>query len=729
MTDPAVQSDTPGPADTTVPRPFHRHPGDGWVQCAHGHRHWGLHGAAGLLLARRAHQGAIDAVVLQHRALWSDLADLLEHSLPCAELTRAWLDAAACERRHSQVFDDHGLAHRTTAMGDSFACLPVAELLARCPELAEQAGCAHCRECGLTGLRRAALRSHARAPDPDAIVAALRGRHGPLAQDIALHLAARFSLSVRPCPLEHGLGASWLTRLTQRPVPAPHALRAVRELLRARPALADAPDMFAALIRQAGPRAQHGDLPRPTAPPFAALGELVLHLPDLAALLAPWHDPAVVPAAWHPDPFESHVHRTVATPWRRQLARRAADDPEAALWLARLGDLEALTRISRRPFLALAHDIRRQHALRDRPADVPCDMSLLTSAVESRAGLRPGDGHTVDLALLREAARALTPPHDPAALAPALELLIAAGLPAEVWEDILDRLLPPAGPPAPDVLAKLETVRQQVLRDPTSRPNHRKLVQSAIRAGAPEAFTYATAWSQADPDHAPALLAVADLLAARSDPAAMRAYGSAVEVNPFNLKLQTRLADAYAGKGDITRSCAHRRAVVSIDPVKADNHLQLARCLATLGRQDLVLDAVGDGLGRAKGNVAELYASQSGLRPARPRPVTGKLKAMLTWNGAGDLDVAFIDNRGRRLSAIRPEGVTVEQLGNGETAGLASVAGTVSVEVTRFSGQGPVSGELKLRTPETTRVFPFTIDQGTLRLANVTFNGYYRGGW
>jgi hypothetical protein len=254
-------------------------------------------------------------------------------------------------------------------------------------------------------------------------------------------------------------------------------------------------------------------------------------------------------------------------------------------------------------------------------------------------------------------------------------------------------------------------------------------VQSAIRAGAPEAFTYATAWSQADPDHAPALLAVADLLAARSDPAAMRAYGSAVEVNPFNLKLQTRLADAYASKGDITRSCAHRRAVVSIEPVRADNHLQLARCLATLGRQDLVLDAIGDGIGRAKGNVAELRASQSGLRPARPRPVTGKLKATLTWNGAGDLDVAFIDNRGRRLSAIRPEGVTVEQLGNGETAGLASLSGTVSVEVTRFSGQGPVSGELKVRTPETTRVFPFTIDQGTLRLANVTFTDYYRGGW
>ena len=287
----------------------------------------------------------------------------------------------------------------------------------------------------------------------------------------------------------------------------------------------------------------------------------------------------------------------------------------------------------------------------------------------------------------------------------------------------------PAGPPTRDVLAKLAAMHQEVLRDPTRRPAHRKLVESAVRAGAPEAFAYATAWSHADPDHAPALLAVADLLAARSDPAAMRAYGSAAEVNPFNLKLQTRLADAYASKGDITRSCAHRRAVVSIEPARPDHHLQLARCLSTLGRQDLVLDALSDGLGRARGNLAELNTAPSALRPARVRPVTGDLKATLTWHGAGDLDLAIIDRRGRRLSALRPEGIVVQQTGNGETAGLARVAGTVTVEVTRFTGQGPVSGELKLRTPETTRVFPFTIDQGSLRLANVTFTDDRRSGW
>jgi 8-oxo-dGTP pyrophosphatase MutT (NUDIX family) len=51
--------------------------GDGWVRCAAGHRHWGRHGAAGLLLRDRAGgpdggtSGGPDRVVLQLRAWWS----------------------------------------------------------------------------------------------------------------------------------------------------------------------------------------------------------------------------------------------------------------------------------------------------------------------------------------------------------------------------------------------------------------------------------------------------------------------------------------------------------------------------------------------------------------------------------------------------------------------------------------------------------------------------------
>ena len=40
------------------------HDGDGWVQCKCGSKHWGIHGAAGLLLVRDSR------ILLQHRAPW-----------------------------------------------------------------------------------------------------------------------------------------------------------------------------------------------------------------------------------------------------------------------------------------------------------------------------------------------------------------------------------------------------------------------------------------------------------------------------------------------------------------------------------------------------------------------------------------------------------------------------------------------------------------------------------
>ena len=60
------------PTSTEVPKENVHQPGDGWVQCNCGRRHWGHNGAAGVLLARRdAETGRVTHVVMQHRALWS----------------------------------------------------------------------------------------------------------------------------------------------------------------------------------------------------------------------------------------------------------------------------------------------------------------------------------------------------------------------------------------------------------------------------------------------------------------------------------------------------------------------------------------------------------------------------------------------------------------------------------------------------------------------------------
>ena len=48
--------------------------GNGWIRCGQGHRHWGVHGAAGLLL-RHLGPGVETRVLMQHRAAWTSDGD------------------------------------------------------------------------------------------------------------------------------------------------------------------------------------------------------------------------------------------------------------------------------------------------------------------------------------------------------------------------------------------------------------------------------------------------------------------------------------------------------------------------------------------------------------------------------------------------------------------------------------------------------------------------------
>ncbi|HVM28796.1 MAG TPA: NUDIX hydrolase [Mycobacteriales bacterium] len=106
--------------------------GDGWVECALGHRHWGVHGAAGLLVVTPDRR-----VLLQHRAPWSHGGDTwgipggaLHHGESVEEGARretAEETAIAVERL--VVVDEHVSDHRTwrytTLVARAPSALPV----------------------------------------------------------------------------------------------------------------------------------------------------------------------------------------------------------------------------------------------------------------------------------------------------------------------------------------------------------------------------------------------------------------------------------------------------------------------------------------------------------------------------------------------------------------------------------------------------------------------------
>ena len=89
--------------------------GDGWVQCQCGNKHWGLHGAAGLLLLRE------HTLLLQHRAPWVHNGDTWgipggardSHETVIEAALREAVEETGIDPElvtiHRTVHDDHGV--------------------------------------------------------------------------------------------------------------------------------------------------------------------------------------------------------------------------------------------------------------------------------------------------------------------------------------------------------------------------------------------------------------------------------------------------------------------------------------------------------------------------------------------------------------------------------------------------------------------------------------------
>ncbi len=106
--------------------------GDGWLHCSLGHRHWGLYGAAGLLVVAPG-----PLVLLQHRATWSHHGDTWGIPGGARGSTESARQAALREAAEEtgvqaaalvvsgEVVDDHGGWAYTTVVARAPSALPV----------------------------------------------------------------------------------------------------------------------------------------------------------------------------------------------------------------------------------------------------------------------------------------------------------------------------------------------------------------------------------------------------------------------------------------------------------------------------------------------------------------------------------------------------------------------------------------------------------------------------
>lgn len=298
------------------------------------------------------------------------------------------------------------------------------------------------------------------------------------------------------------------------------------------------------------------------------------------------------------------------------------------------------------------------------------------------------------------------------------------------WRPVPRLKVAASAPPSGKNLALIESLRRAVALEPTKRSAHGALVRAAIRVGHRDALAFARAWADVDPEHAPALSSLADVLASQGDPIAPRAYASALEITPFSKSTHDALARAFANKGDLQRSCSHRRAVVSIDPSDAGHHAELAKCLHQSGRTTAARTVLTDARGRATKNLAALAKADAALAGVSPAlsPLKGQLRATLTWTGEDDLDIAVVDAGGHRLSASHPKQLAVRESAGFEELAMTKVKKSVFVEVTRNGGDeagrlAPIRATLEVRTSSGTKTFPVVIENGSVRLAKVFWTG------
>jgi hypothetical protein len=243
-----------------------------------------------------------------------------------------------------------------------------------------------------------------------------------------------------------------------------------------------------------------------------------------------------------------------------------------------------------------------------------------------------------------------------------------------------------------------------------------------------EAQELTAKWSTKDALDPDALLARSDLAARQGDRGrAMRILGGLADVRPGDRAIHTRLARLHDTAGSAALACRHRLTLADLAPGDAALVAEAVRCARAQGMADLASQMKLDAGDKVREAVDRLLIAPA----ANASALRGDVQVTAEWTGAADLDIALIDEKGKRTSWLgsaskaavtgrdvtssRTETLAVADLGRGSYVLELSVAG--GEEAARG-----VRGDVTVRLPGgETRKVPFSltgprVEVGTLRI-------------
>jgi hypothetical protein len=209
-------------------------------------------------------------------------------------------------------------------------------------------------------------------------------------------------------------------------------------------------------------------------------------------------------------------------------------------------------------------------------------------------------------------------------------------------------------------------------------------------------------WSSRDALDPDALVARADVAASSGQrELAIRILGSVVDVRPGDVPSQQRLArlHRWAGRGAV--GCRHSLALAQLRETDGKLLADAVWCARQSGEgawaEELLSAAAADTRAAADRELGKLATQKDELR--------GELRLEANWQGGADLDLALLHPDGHRVSWLGAPTkglISAVDVASGSHEGLAllgSDAGDYVIEVTRASGEAPVTGTVSVTVP------------------------------